>query len=59
MVKEFGFHVIDARLSIEEQQVHMREIVMNSFGDGIEGILRMEGEGDWNVNGNAAAASIL
>jgi dTMP kinase len=59
MVKEFGFHVIDATLSIEEQQARMREIVMNSIGDGIEGILRMEGEGDWNVNGSAAAASVL
>jgi hypothetical protein len=37
----------------------MREIVMNSIGDGIEGILRMEGEGDWNVNGSAATASVL
>lgn len=59
MVKEFGFHVIDATLSIEEQQARMREIVMNSIGDGIEGILRMEGEGDWNVNGSAATASVL
>lgn len=59
MVKEFGFHVIDAALSIEEQQARMREIVMNSIGDGIEGILRMEGEGDWNVNGSAATASVL
>src|ERR1035438_6335236 len=33
MAEEMGFHVIDATQSIEEQQRHMRDIVMSEIGD--------------------------
>jgi dTMP kinase len=35
MIEEMGFHVIDATGSIEEQQKHMREIVMREIGDSL------------------------
>lgn len=34
MIKEMGFHVIDATKSIEEQQEEMRRIVRKEFGPG-------------------------
>ena len=36
MSHEMGFHVIDATLSIEEQQYRMREIVMNVLGESLK-----------------------
>src|SRR5689334_23181522 len=36
MAKEMGFHVIDATLSIEEQQRRMREIVLKELGDSLK-----------------------
>src|SRR5689334_14192314 len=33
MIREMGFHIIDATLSIEEQQRQMRQIVMDQLGD--------------------------
>src|SRR3954453_16307096 len=36
MSKEMGFQIIDATLSIEEQQGRMRETVMNALGDSLE-----------------------
>src|SRR5205807_2696109 len=40
IAQEMGFHVIDATLSIEEQQRRMREVVMNVLGDSLKnGIL--------------------
>lgn len=41
MAEDMGFHIIDATLSIEEQQRQMRRIVMESLGQGLKtGILR-------------------
>src|SRR5579864_8218084 len=37
MANEMGFHVIDATLSIEEQQGKMRRIVMEQLGDSMRG----------------------
>ena len=36
MAEEMGFHIIDATLSIEEQQRQMREIVMDELGDSLK-----------------------
>lgn len=36
MISEVGFHVIDATLSIEEQQQKMRDIVIQKLGDSLE-----------------------
>ena len=47
MAQEVGFHIIDATLSIEEQQRNMREIVMNVLGDSLKnGVLHLPAEGD-------------
>jgi hypothetical protein len=35
MAHECGFHIIDATLSIEEQQRQMREIVVSELGDAL------------------------
>lgn len=44
MAEEMGFHVIDATLSIEEQQRQMREVVEREFGETLgAGVLRTEG----------------
>src|SRR5215469_4907840 len=57
MANEMGFHIIDATLSIEEQQRSMREVVMRELGESLKnGILHVPvGE----FNGQATAASIL
>src|ERR1043166_6609862 len=36
MAEEMGFHIIDATLSIEEQQRQMRRIVMQELGESIK-----------------------
>src|SRR5918912_3575883 len=42
MAEEMKFHVIDATLSIEEQQRRMREIVVQELGDSLKnGVLRL------------------
>ncbi|HUJ23127.1 MAG TPA: dTMP kinase [Bryobacteraceae bacterium] len=42
MAHEVGFHIIDATLSIEEQQKQMREIVIRELGDSLKnGVLRL------------------
>src|SRR6185437_6387494 len=42
MIEEMGFHVIDATLSIEEQQQLMREIVVRELGESLKnGILHL------------------
>src|SRR5947209_17909137 len=47
IVEEMGFHVIDATLSIEQQQRRMREIVMSMLGEDLKnGILRVPAGGD-------------
>src|SRR5215813_14136355 len=41
MASEMGFHIIDATLSIEEQQRQMREIVIRELGESLRnGVLR-------------------
>lgn len=57
MAREVGFHIIDATLSIEEQQRHMRDIVVSELGAGLKnGVLRvLPGE----IHAIEAAASVL
>jgi dTMP kinase len=57
MAKEMGFHVIDATLSIEEQQRLMRETVLNVLGDSLDQVLRLPAEREFN--GHTATASVL
>src|ERR1044072_4569831 len=53
MIREMGFHVIDATLSMEEQQRQMRSIVMAQLGDSIT-VLRSP-LGDQNGHPRATA----
>jgi len=57
MAQEMGFHIIDATLSIEEQQGQMRRIVMDQLGDSMRGTVLRSPIGD--QNGNARAATVL
>jgi len=42
MAAEVGFHIIDATLSIEQQQRQMRKIVVEELGEGLKnGLLRV------------------
>jgi capsular polysaccharide biosynthesis protein len=55
MAQEMGFHIIDATLSIEEQQRLMREIVMNVIGDSLKnGILHQAAGGDSSAQATTA-----
>jgi dTMP kinase len=57
MAEDMGFHIIDATLSIEEQQRQMRRIVMDSLGQGLKtGVLRAAHK---EGNGIPTAAAIL
>jgi dTMP kinase len=57
MIKEVGFRVIDATLSIEEQQRQMREIVVEAIGQHLKtGVLRVSEGGS---HADATAASVL
>src|SRR5438105_12523375 len=56
MAGEMGFNVIDATLSIEEQQRQMRQIVMAQLGDSLKNVLHLPPGG---VNGQAASARVL
>ena len=50
MSQEMGFHVIDATLSIEEQQYRMREIVMNVLGESLKtSVLHLPAGGDFSA----------
>jgi dTMP kinase len=54
MIKEAGFRVIDATLSIEEQQRQMREIVLEVLGQHLKaGVLRVS-EGEPSADAEAA-----
>jgi dTMP kinase len=57
MAEEMGFRIIDATLSIEEQQRQMRQIVTEVLGEHLKsGILRVQpGE----PNGTATTAAVL
>jgi dTMP kinase len=58
MAREMGFHIIDATLSIEEQQRRMREILHRALGESLEnGILRGPAGGE--MNGYPAAPPVL
>src|SRR5215467_7871170 len=58
MSGEFGFHVIDATLSIEEQQGIMREIVIRELGEHLKnGILHQPARREFN--GQATSTSVL
>src|SRR5437763_3400320 len=57
MAHEMGFHIIDATLSIEEQQRRMREIVMKKLGASLRDILRAPAGGE--VRGTTNAAAVL
>jgi hypothetical protein len=56
MAAEMGFHVIDATLTIEQQQKLMREIVLRELGESLKNaVLHVPAGG---LNG-ANAASVL
>lgn len=58
MIDEFGFKVIDATLSIEEQQTKIRQIVEEELDLGhSNGLLRMPWKGV--INGNGVTAHLL
>ena len=58
MIEEMGFHVIDATLSIEEQQRLMRDIVMGELGDSLKnGILHLPAGREFN--GQPTTAHVL
>jgi dTMP kinase len=58
MAEEMGFHIIDATLSIEEQQRRMREIVVNELADSLKsGVLRLPPGGEFN--GHTHTAPVL
>lgn len=45
MAEEFGFHVIDATQSIEDQQAQMREIVLKEIGESLKNEVLRSQEG--------------
>jgi dTMP kinase len=50
MSQEMGFHIIDATMSIEEQQGRMREIVENVLGESLRnGVLHLPAGGDFGA----------
>jgi len=58
MSEEMGFHVIDATLSIEQQQRIMRDIVVRELGQNLKnGILHIPSGGEFHAG--PAAASVL
>jgi dTMP kinase len=57
MAQEMGFHVIDATLSIEQQQRRMRDIVVTELGASLKsGVLRAPAGG---MNGGTNAPPVL
>src|SRR5689334_18210132 len=54
MAAEMGFHVIDATLSIEQQQKRMREIVIEELGDSLKSGVLHAPAGEMNGRTNAA-----
>src|SRR5438105_6786268 len=51
IAQEMGFHVIDATLSIEEQQRRMREVVLDNLGESLKngGILHAPAGGEFGA----------
>jgi hypothetical protein len=59
MASDMGFHVIDATLSIEEQQRQMRQIVLDRLGEVLRtGVLRTAQKEDDGKPGIARIAAI-
>src|SRR5215469_10977800 len=55
MAEEMGFHIIDATLTIEEQQARMREIVLSALGPSLKnGVLRVPAGGEFHAQAPAA-----
>src|SRR5881227_1017560 len=55
MAEEMGFHIIDASLSIEEQQRCMREIVREQLGDSLKnGVLHLPAQGEFGAQPSTA-----
>jgi len=60
MASDMGFHVIDATLSIEEQQRQMRQIVLDRLGEVLRtGVLRAAQKEDNGIPGIARTAAVL
>ena len=60
MASDMGFHVIDATLSIEEQQRQMRQIVLERLGEVLRtGVLRTTHKEDDGIPGIARTAAVL
>jgi dTMP kinase len=57
MAGEMGFHIIDATLSIEEQQRQMRRIVMQELGDSIKATVLRTPLGE--ANGHPRTLAVL
>ena len=57
MAHEMGFHIIDATLSIEEQQAQMRRIVLDQIGDNMRATVLRTPLGE--QNGNTRAVTVL
>jgi hypothetical protein len=58
MIDEMGFHVIDATLSIEEQQQIMRDIVIRELGESLKnGVLHQPAAREFN--GQATTPAVL
>jgi dTMP kinase len=56
MAREMGFQIVDATLSIEEQQRQMREIVVKQLGESLKsGVLHAPAAGDLHAPTNTAA----
>jgi len=54
MAEEMGFHIIDATLSIEEQQRRMREIVVAQLAESLkDGVLHLPAGGEFHAETNA------
>ena len=58
MTREMGFHIIDATLSIEEQQRLMREILRDVLGKSLKSDV-LRGAAGGEMNGYPAAAPVL
>src|SRR5512133_143759 len=55
MSREMGFHVIDATLSIEEQQRQMRQVLLEVLGASLKsGVLQLDQGGDHGDNASIA-----
>jgi dTMP kinase len=57
MASEMGFHIIDATLSIEEQQRQMRRIVMDQLRESIKSTVLRTPRGEYN--GFARTVAVL